>query len=243
MKRWMDRQKARQMFGSLRRKSSRHSATSTSTLAPRPRRVLGIWQHTTTTSRKGRTGLNFRGLGASSAILRMVPRLGLLWRSWRHTEAALPLSLPGQKPQFGSQSFGPISGVLCFSREGSRSFCRMARRVEPLVVPVSYLPLVTRTHPLLSGLACKALSLARPGCAGGAIEEAPNHPCSDEMREVSSNRGERADLTPEEDAEWVEQFCYAVNVEDLGDKDADRYAWEQMQLIFPRLRNYFGAKP
>jgi len=52
----------------------------------------------------------------------------------------------------------------------------------------------------------------------------------------------RAKLTPHEDHCWVFAFCFYLG-EGCSDLKADRLAWRDMCLEFPRLRNYDGCLP
>jgi hypothetical protein len=52
----------------------------------------------------------------------------------------------------------------------------------------------------------------------------------------------RARLSIREDKQWVHYFCYYLN-EDKTDLQADKLAWRDMLLEFPRLRNYAGCLP
>ena len=51
-----------------------------------------------------------------------------------------------------------------------------------------------------------------------------------------------AKLTPHEDRCWVFAFCFYLDA-GHGDPAADRLAWRDMCLEFPRLRNYDGCLP
>jgi len=52
----------------------------------------------------------------------------------------------------------------------------------------------------------------------------------------------RARLSVREDKQWVHYFCYYLN-EDKTDSQADKLAWRDMLLEFPRLRKYQGCLP
>ena len=52
----------------------------------------------------------------------------------------------------------------------------------------------------------------------------------------------RAKLSVREDKQWVHYFCYYLN-EDKTDSQADKLAWRDMLLEFPRLKNYDGCLP
>jgi hypothetical protein len=41
---------------------------------------------------------------------------------------------------------------------------------------------------------------------------------------------------------WVFAFCYWLDLRKT-DQEADRLAWRDVQLEFPRLRKYYGCKP
>lgn len=49
-------------------------------------------------------------------------------------------------------------------------------------------------------------------------------------------------LTPFEDHCWVFAFCYYLN-EGKSDKEVDRLAWHDLQMEFPRLRDFDGCLP
>jgi hypothetical protein len=51
-----------------------------------------------------------------------------------------------------------------------------------------------------------------------------------------------ATLTPYEDKCWVFAFCFYLD-EGRSDAQADRLAWGELQLEFPRLRRYQGCNP
>jgi hypothetical protein len=59
---------------------------------------------------------------------------------------------------------------------------------------------------------------------------------------MPKKREQLATLTPLEDKCWTFAFLYYL---DLGFSDlgADRKAWRDVQMDFPRLRNYDGCKP
>ncbi len=51
-----------------------------------------------------------------------------------------------------------------------------------------------------------------------------------------------ARLTPYEEKCWVFGFCFYLD-EGKSDFQADRLAWRDLQLEFPRLRKYEGCNP
>lgn len=62
------------------------------------------------------------------------------------------------------------------------------------------------------------------------------------MRNQSSRPKRLTTLTPFEDKCWVFAFCSYVD-EGRSDLQADHLAWRDMQLDFPRLRQYDGCRP
>lgn len=59
---------------------------------------------------------------------------------------------------------------------------------------------------------------------------------------MARGKGRRARLSSYEDKCWVFAFCYYVD-EGYTDLQADRLAWRDMCLEFPRLRTYDGCLP
>lgn len=49
-----------------------------------------------------------------------------------------------------------------------------------------------------------------------------------------------AKLTPAENHAWVFAFCFYAN-DGKSDLEADRFAWRDIRLEFPRLRRYDGC--
>jgi hypothetical protein len=62
------------------------------------------------------------------------------------------------------------------------------------------------------------------------------------MRKRPSRIRRLATLTPFEDKCWVFAFCYYLD-QVKTDLQADKLAWRDLRLEFPRLRQYDGCRP
>jgi hypothetical protein len=62
------------------------------------------------------------------------------------------------------------------------------------------------------------------------------------MAALKNQNMKRARLSVREDKQWVHYFCYYLN-EDKTDSQADKLAWRDMLLEFPRLRKFQGCLP
>jgi hypothetical protein len=62
------------------------------------------------------------------------------------------------------------------------------------------------------------------------------------MAELKNQTKKRARLSAREDKQWVHYFCYYLD-EYKVDSQADKLAWRDMLLEFPRLRKYHGCLP
>ena len=62
------------------------------------------------------------------------------------------------------------------------------------------------------------------------------------MAALTNQSKKRAKLSVREDRQWVHYFCYYL-LEGKTDSQADKLAWRDMLLEFPRLRSYDGCLP